>query len=244
VLPIPPALASALASCQHAAVLTGAGISAESGIPTFRDPQQGLWSRYRPEDLATPEAFARDPDLVWQWYEWRRDLIARAQPNAGHLALAALERLLPRLTLVTQNVDGLHQRAGSTHVIEFHGNIHRNHCSVDGQPVTLETPSPRRAPRCPRCGGRVRPSVVWFGEAIPRPALEAASAAAANCDLFLSIGTSALVEPAAGLARIARDAGACLVEINPASTPASAQVDHALRGRAGDFLPSFVSALA
>ena len=193
-------------------VLTGAGISAESGVPTFRDAQSGLWARYDPLDLATPEAFLRDPALIWRWYRWRRELVAAAEPNPGHRALAQLADVVPCLTLITQNVDGLHQRAGSTDVIEFHGNLFENRCFVEGCAVACDDHDD--IPVCSGCGGHVRPGVIWFGEAIPEQALNASFAAAKDCDLFLSIGTSSLVYPAAGLAEIAKNAGATVAEIN------------------------------
>jgi NAD-dependent deacetylase len=240
---IAASLIAALRAARHTVVLTGAGVSAESGVATFRDPA-GLWSRFRPEDLATPEAFERDPVLVWQWYQWRREQIAQARPNAAHLALAALERLSPRFTLITQNVDGLHQAAGSRQVVEFHGNIQRNRCSRDGEVVTLDVAGSDKPPRCPRCHARVRPDVVWFGEAIPASALSQAGAAAAECDVFLAIGTSAVVQPAAGLALRAKHAGAFVAEINPQQTALSGEVDLCLRGAAGALLPGIVAALA
>ena len=155
-------------------MLTGAGVSAESGVPTFREAQTGLWEQYDPMDLATPEAFARDPELVWRWYRWRRDLVAGAEPNAGHRALAELQSLVPRLTLVTQNVDGMHQRAGSSDVIEFHGNLFSNRCSAEARIVNAADDDDG-VPSCPDCGGYLRPGVVWFGEAIPEEALHALS---------------------------------------------------------------------
>ena len=159
--------AAALAEARHVCVLTGAGISAESGIPTFRDAQEGLWANYDPLDLATPEGFERDPELVWRWYEWRRELVRRAEPNPGHHALAALARRVPRLTLVTQNVDGLHQRAGSQDVIEYHGNILRDRCTAEHIVVERSRDTGGGLPRCATCGGLLRPDVVWFGEMIP-----------------------------------------------------------------------------
>jgi NAD-dependent deacetylase len=236
-------LVSALRRARHVAVLTGSGVSAESGIPTFREPQGGLWARYRPEDLAAPEAFERDPDLVWQWYQWRRSLIRAARPNPGHLALAALERLVPRMSLVTQNVDGLHQQAGSRGVIEFHGNIHRNRCSVEHTPVAIAEPELPRAPRCPACGARVRPDVVWFGEAVPRAALASATFAANDCDVYMAIGTSGVVQPAAALFMLARDRGALVLEINPQETGLSGNADLVVREPAGACLPALVAAL-
>jgi NAD-dependent deacetylase len=241
---VPPDLAARLARARHVAVLTGSGISAESGVPTFRDAQTGLWAKFRPEDLATPEAFAREPKLVWEWYAWRREIVARAEPNAGHRALVALEKHVPRLTLITQNVDGLHQRAGSTDVIEFHGNIARSKCSREGIEIEAPDDALEVPPRCPRCGAYLRPDVVWFGEMIPPLALERALGAAKSCDLFLSIGTSSQVHPAASLAEAAQAAGACVVEINPERTPNSRFAAHLLTGPAGEMLPALLAALA
>lgn len=237
----PDNLISALRDAQHVCVLTGAGISAESGVPTFRDAQSGLWAKYDPLDLATPEAFLRDPELIWRWYRWRRELVAEAEPNAGHLALAGLASLVPQLTLVTQNVDGLHQRAGSDPVIEFHGNLFEDRCFVEGCIVECEIEAD--VPACPGCGGQVRPGVVWFGEAIPEQALNTSFAAAEKCDVFLSIGTSSLVYPAAGLAEVAKRAGAVVGEINPEPTGLSAYFDHAIAGKAGTVLPELVGHL-
>jgi NAD-dependent deacetylase len=240
---IPDRLISALRASRHTVVLSGSGISAESGIPPFRDAQTGPWARYRPDELATPEAFERDPALVWQWYQWRRDLIRNARPNRGHMAIAALERLLPRLTLVTQNVDGLHQQAGSRSVIEFNGNIHRNRCSVDNQVVDVDTQGMTKPPRCPSCGARLRPDVVWFGEAIPSHIFMSARDAVSTCDLFISVGTSSIAQPAAGIAEAARAAGAMLVEINPQETWLTSQSDVTLREAAGVTLPWIVAAI-
>jgi NAD-dependent deacetylase len=235
--------AAALANARHVCVLTGAGISAESGIPTFRDALTGLWADFRPEDLATPEAFERDPEFVWQWYEWRRELVRQAQPNAGHLALAELGRRVPRLTLVTQNVDGLHQRAGSAGVIEYHGNILRDRCHVE-QVVAERCPSAAGGlPRCASCGGLLRPDVVWFGEMIPRDALLLADAASEDCDVFLSVGTSSLVYPAAGLAEMALRRRATVIEINPRATDLTPRADVVLRGPSGRVLPALLEAL-
>jgi NAD-dependent deacetylase len=238
---IPGALLAALRDARHICVLTGAGVSAESGVPTFRDAQEGLWARYRAEDLATPEACRADPALVWRWYRWRRELIAAAAPNPGHHALVRLAELVPRLTLVTQNVDDLHQRAGSTDVIQFHGNIFENRCFRDG---TLHDADDADAvPACPDCGAPLRPGVVWFGEAIPQRALAASSAAAADCDVFLSVGTSAAVYPAAGLADIAREGNALLVEINPNPTMQVSNFDISLAGNSGLVLPELLESL-
>jgi NAD-dependent deacetylase len=224
-------------------VLTGAGISAESGVPTFRDAQTGLWAQYRPEDLATPEAFARDPQRVWQWYEWRRGLVRQAEPNPGHHALAELANRVPRFTLVTQNVDGLHQRAGSRDVVEYHGNLFRDRCSAEHAVRERATESASGLPECATCGALLRPDVVWFGEAIPGDAARRAEAAASACDVFLSIGTAAAVYPAAGLAAQARRGGATVIEINLEPTGLTDVADIALRGPAGQLLPSLVSAL-
>jgi len=238
---IPDALVTALRDARHVCLLTGAGVSAESGVPTFRDAQDGLWARYRAEELATPEAFVADPALIWRWYRWRRELIAKAQPNHGHYAIAELARLVPRLTLVTQNVDNLHQRAGSTDIIEFHGNIFVDRCFADGTPHTGD--DSLDVPTCPDCGGHLRPGVVWFGEAIPEHALNQSCAAASDCDLFLSIGTSSNVYPAAGLAGLAKENDAVVAEINPSPTMQAAHYDFALAGNSGLLLPKLVNSL-
>ncbi len=238
---IPDALVDALRQASHVCVLTGAGVSAESGVPTFRDAQQGLWAEYDPLKLATPEGFADDPSLVWKWYAWRRELIADVAPNPGHVAIATLENLVPRVSLVTQNVDGLHQRAGSRNVIEFHGNIFVNRCFRDGHRVDASLGG--EPPACPDCGGPVRPGVVWFGEMIPDAARDASFEAAAACDAFLSVGTSSTVQPAAGLIEIAAGSGATTVEINPEPTAYAGRVDFALAGPSGVVLPELVNCL-
>lgn len=238
----PAPLINALRVAKHVVALTGAGISAESGVPTFRAAQTGLWAQYNPLELATPEAFRRNPRLVWEWYAWRRELVARAAPNPGHLALVEMERRVPRWTLITQNVDGLHQRAGSKAVIELHGNIQRVKCFREGDVVEAWEETGEVPPRCPRCGGPLRPDVVWFGEMLPPQALAEAFAAARACDLFLSIGTSGLVEPAASLPYEALRHGAVVVEVNPEETPLTAHATYALRGPAGRVLPALVRA--
>jgi NAD-dependent deacetylase len=234
--------AAALRSARDVVVLTGAGVSKDSGLPTFREAQTGLWARYRPEDLATPEAFARHPDVVWRWYAWRRSLAAQAEPNAGHHAIAALQqRMLAAqrgFTLVTQNVDGLHARAGSTDVVELHGSIGRIICCA----CRREEPEPGAGepPPCAACGDRLRPDVVWFGELLPEAALARAAAAASSCDVFLSVGTSGLVYPAAGLVGVAQRGGARVIVVNPD--------DHVvpgglwLRGSASELLPALLQA--
>jgi NAD-dependent deacetylase len=234
--------AAALKGAKHVAVLTGSGISAESGIPTFRDAQTGLWSKFKPEDLATPEGFRRNPKLVWEWYAWRRGLVARAQPNAGHLALVELEQRVPEFTLITQNVDGLHQRAGSRRVIELHGNITRTKCFEEDIAVTEWKETGDAPPRCPRCGGRLRPDVVWFGEALPAEAIESGLIASRRCDVFLSIGTSSLVHPAASLPFAAAERSATVVEINTAVTPLTNRATFVLRGPAARILPDLLGA--
>jgi len=241
---IPEALIEALRSSRHICVLTGSGISAESGVPTFREAQTGLWERFDPHELATPEAFLRDPVLIWNWYRWRRDLVAKVEPNTGHHALVDLAECANEFTLITQNVDGLHQRAGSQNVIEFHGNLFDDRCIVEDCVVTEEYDASATVPTCPACGSNVRPGVVWFGEAIPENALQDSMTAASSCDLFLSIGTSSLVWPAAGLADTARVAGATIVEINPDTTPLSGSSDFCLVGPAGSMLPTLLSAHA
>jgi NAD-dependent deacetylase len=241
---LPDQVLAALRNARRLTVLTGAGISAESGVPTFRDAQTGLWSQYEPTQLATAQAFRHDPKLVWDWYQWRRDLVAKATPNAGHLALARLESHFAQpgmsFTLITQNVDGLHQQAGSQHVIELHGNIWRTKCFTEDQVVEAWPPTDETPPHCPRCGGLLRPDVVWFGEALPRAAIDTAIAASEACDVFLSIGTSALVQPAASLPLIALAQGAIALEINPDETPLTARVTSSLRGPAGKLLPELV----
>jgi NAD-dependent deacetylase len=230
--------AEALREAVHIVVLTGAGISSDSGLPTFREAQTGLWARYRPEELATPEAFARNPALVWRWYAWRRSLVAAARPNAGHHALVTMQQRARRFTLVTQNVDGLHRAAGSTEVIELHGDITRICCSRCHQ--VHEEFGDGEPPSCERCSAPLRPDVVWFGEMLPQRALEAATAAAAACDVLLSIGTSGVVYPAAGIVDVAAAAGATIISVNPDPGAIAHGAIH-LRGSASEVLPALVS---
>ena len=239
----PAKLLDHLRNASHVVALTGSGISAESGVPTFRDAQTGLWSNFKPEELATPEAFQRNPKLVWEWYAWRRELVSKAQPNTGHGALVELEKHVPRLTLVTQNVDGLHQRAGSRNVIELHGNITRTKCFAENTPVESWHESGDVPPRCPRCGGPLRPDVVWFNETLPEDSIKRAIAASRDCEVFLSIGTSTQVYPAALLPFEALQYGATVVEINPDPTPLSARAHHTLPGPAGEVLPALLRAV-
>jgi NAD-dependent deacetylase len=239
---IPESLLAALRHAKHVVVLTGAGISAESGIPTFRDAQTGLWERYDPQELATPEAFERDPGLVWEWYAYRRQLISERSPNPAHYALAVLEACVPRFTLITQNIDELHQRAGSREAIELHGSIHRCRC-VGGEHLTREwSEGPDVPPRCADCGSLLRPDVVWFGEALPFDALAKAVAATQDADVFFSIGTSAVVYPAAALPLEAVEYGATTIEINPEPTPVTMMMDFVVEGPAGAVVPRLVAA--
>lgn len=240
---IPDDLILALRSAQAVTVLTGAGISAESGIPTFRDSQSGLWAQYDPHDLATPQAFEQNPNLVMDWYRWRKQLVSGAAPNPGHTALAQLERLIPRFTLVTQNVDGLHEQAGSRDIIELHGSLQRLRCSAAGcRFTTREWPVETELAHCPECGNLLRPDVVWFGEMLPQDALQAALDAAHHCDIFFSVGTSGVVEPAASLPYEALRAGAVVVEVNPQPTPLSIHSRYYFPLEAGQALPSIVDA--
>jgi NAD-dependent deacetylase len=245
-----------IAAAGSIAVLTGAGISADSGIPTFRGsgrggiggaaaphgpPQMkdGLWRTHRAEELATPDAFARDPRLVWEWYDWRRGLIASKQPNPAHHALAALEQRRPQCTLITQNVDGLHAAAGSRRLLELHGNIWRMRCTVCGARVDdrrVPLPLDEGLPACRDCRGLLRPDIVWFGESLEPPVFQAATAAAAASGVFLVIGTSGVVQPAASLASVAREGGSWVVEVNP--QPSDNPAIHCrLAGRAADVVP-------
>jgi NAD-dependent deacetylase len=229
--------ADALAAARRVVVLTGAGISAESGVPTFRGAD-GLWRTYRAEALATPEAFARDPALVWEWYDWRRGLIAPVRPNTGHTVLAGWQGLFEGFDIVTQNVDGLHALAGSRNVVELHGNIWKLRCTREGTvEERRETPLPTIPPLCPNCGALLRPHVVWFGEALDADVLEGAYRLSTACQVMLVIGTSAVVEPAASLPLAARRAGARILEINLEPTPLTPQADHFIPGKAGEVLP-------
>ena len=225
-----------LLQARSVAVMTGAGVSAESGVPTFRGPDE-LWRQYRAEDLATPEAFLRDPKLVWEWYDWRRQLIAKCQPNPAHFSIAFLERQAPEFLLITQNVDGLHRLAGSVGMVELHGNLWRVRCLQDGSITErLDVPLETIPPRC-ECGGGLRPDVVWFGEALPSDALQQAFNAAESCNVFLVVGTSAVVQPAASLPMVARNKGAYVVEVNLEPTPLTPIAHESHHGKAGEILP-------
>jgi NAD-dependent deacetylase len=229
-----------LAQRTPCTVLTGAGVSAESGVPTFRGAG-GLWRDFRAEDLATPDAFAREPKLVWEWYDWRRQQVAAVRPNPAHHALASFAARTAGFTLVTQNVDGLHDAAGSANPVKLHGDIWDTRCTRCGFTARdTRVPLPELPPRC-RCGAPMRPGVVWFGEALPADAWTRAEKAAVSCGVFLVVGTSALVYPAAGLIDIAKAAGATVLEVNLDETPYSAIVDVSLRGKAGDLVPVLLS---
>jgi len=243
---VPTELSHQLERAKRIAVLCGAGLSAESGIPTFREAQTGLWEKHDPMRLASPEGFARQPELVWQWYEWRRSLVRRAEPNAGHRALVTLQKARPSTALITQNVDGLQQLAGSDRLLELHGNLMRNICSktrrpIDADWIKAKEEQPPPSPHHPE--GLARPDVVWFGEALDGAVLEQAIDAVGHCDLLLVVGTSGLVHPAAGLPELAARSGAVLVEINPSDTPLSPMVDWHIPESAGTALPRLVDAL-
>lgn len=239
-----------LLNSRSLAVLTGAGISKESGVPTFRDALDGLWARYDPAQLATPGAFARNPKLVWDWYEYRREMVRAAQPNPGHYALTALQKRFPHMRIITQNVDDLHERAGSAGVIRLHGSIAANRCFFDCQgsptPVDISTLTWDKnggPPCCPHCGRWVRPDVVWFGEMLPPDAIESATFASAHADVMLVVGTSGVVTPAANMPFIAKRAGAFIIEINPVESQITPIADIWLAGPSGEVLPRLVEAL-
>lgn len=241
---IPAELIQTLSRARHVAVLTGAGISVESGVPTFRDAQTGLWEKFDPAELATPAAFERSPQLVWDWYAHRRQLCSAAEPNAGHRALAELEKLVPRFTLTTQNVDDLHERAGSTNILRLHGSLFRYKCSRTHVPWEGDLPSDERPPRDPRSGHFLRPAVVWFNETLPQEIFADAEHAARSADVYFTIGTSAVVYPAAALPELALQSGATVIEINPQETSFSRQATFSLRGKACEILPELIRLLA
>ncbi|MGC5031327.1 SIR2 family NAD-dependent protein deacylase [Micromonospora sp. DT229] len=240
--------AKLLGRARRVVVFTGAGMSAESGVPTFRDALTGLWQRYDPQELATPEAFDTDPALVWGWYAWRRAIVARARPHPGHLAVAAIETHVPHTVLVTQNVDDLHERAGSTDPLHLHGSLFASRCSACAHPAPTppadEPTEGRRLPppRCDQCSAPVRPGVVWFGETLPQSALEAAAEAATACEVLLTVGTSGLVYPAAEIPHLAARSGATVIQVNPEPTPLDPVCEINLRGPAAQVLPALVEA--
>ncbi|MDT8395986.1 MAG: NAD-dependent deacylase [bacterium] len=222
---------------RSVAVLTGAGISAESGVPTFRGPD-GLWKKHRPEQLATPQAFARDPDLVWEWYHWRRALVRSVRPNPGHDAIAWLERNVEHFTLITQNVDGLHREAGNERILELHGTIHRARCQ--DCPAVVDLAGEDGVIICPACGGLMRPDVVWFGESLDRKTLESAYVASAGADFLMVVGTSSVVQPAASLAYAALGNGGYVLEVNLDPTPLTGTASGTILGKGGEVLPELV----
>ena len=240
---LPAPILSRLRSNRPIAILTGAGISAESGIPTFRDSAEGMWSNFNPEEVASRSGFRRDPEMVWNWYRTRHYAMQAAEPNDGHRSLAWLVEHHPSASLITQNIDGLHQRAGAEHVIELHGNIGRVKCFDAGHPLADETVDEERPPNCPICGSLARPDVVWFGEQLDQMVISSALDALWNCGAFFSIGTSAMVEPAASLAFEARERGAYIIEINLELTPLSHYADLTLEGPAGQILPALFRAI-
>lgn len=244
---LPGGLLMALQKARKVLVLTGAGMSAESGVPTFRDAQTGLWARYKAEQLATPEAFRENPQTVWDWYEDRRKNIRGVAPHAGHAALVEMERYFESFLLVTQNVDSLHQQAGSSHVIELHGNIMRSICSETGKAIDDEwiRANPGNPPASPHHRhGLARPGVVWFGESLPHQAMDRAMAEASSCDVCFSIGTSTLVQPAASLPFYALSSGAVVIEVNPTPTSLSADAHFSLQATAADALTAIAAKLA
>ena len=239
----PAELISFLRGTSNLVALTGAGVSQESGLRTFRDAQTGLWAHYKPEDLASPQAFRRDPKLVWDWYAWRREAVKGVRPNPGHYALVEIEARVPQFTLITQNVDGLHRMAGSRNMLELHGNIQRVRCSDCYTFAETWGDDTDSVPQCSICGGLLRPDVVWFGETLPRDQLETAVEAARTCNVFFSIGTSAVVQPAASLAHAARNRRAVIIEINAEWTPLTPKTNYFFQGKSGEILPALVQAV-
>ena len=229
----------ALKAAERVAVLTGAGISAESGVPTFRG-NDGLWKNYRATDLATPEAFARDPELVWEFYNWRRELVGGVSPNPAHRALAELERRVSGFTLITQNVDGLHALAGSRNLLELHGCLWKVRCTACRRVTEDRSLEPGNSPACASCGKPLRPHVVWFGENLDPDILHRAVETSRNAQVMLVVGTSAVVQPAASLALEAKSHGAMVVEVNPEPTPNTRYMDVSLAGKAGEIVPGLL----
>lgn len=245
--------ANTIANARKIAVLTGAGVSKESGVPTFRDALEGLWAKYNPEELATPFAFKKHPKLVWDWYQFRRGLVGNAKPNPGHVALAEIEKRYPRTVVITQNVDDLHEQAGNRNVIHLHGNIAESKCFEDcqGAPTvvdlnTLEWDQEAGPPACPHCGAPVRPNVVWFHEMLPETAINRAYAISVACDVMIVVGTSGLVTPAATLPKIAKDSTdtpATIIEVNPDYSMITRYADIKLEAPSGEVLPKVIEAL-
>jgi len=235
-------VAKLLSKAERVTFLTGAGVSKESGIPTFRDAQTGMWANYNPQELATPEGFLNDPKLVWQWYDYRRKLLGDAEPNPGHRAIVELESLVPKVTVITQNIDGLHQKAGSSDVVELHGSIKKFYC-FDGGHDAHDVPFDLEEPPLCKCGSMIRPGVVWFGEALPPHAMSRGLKECEESEVVFVAGTSALVQPAASLPYAAHRRGAKLIEVNPDETPVTDIVDVFMQGPSGQVLPMVVAAL-
>ena len=248
----PPEAIEAVKAARHLVVFTGAGVSQESGIPTFRDAQTGLWERYDAEQLATMQAFKRDPGLVWGWYEYRRALVARCEPNAAHLAIAALAGHVQKLTVITQNVDDLHERAGTLDAIHLHGSLSAPRCAICSTPYrdlpdAMDEPEGGRhlmPPACPVCGGRIRPGVVWFGENLRQEDWDAAERAASTCDVLIAIGTSGMVQPAASLPLIAARHAAYVIQINPTPTELDRLAKVSIHNKAGVAMQDLMAKLA
>lgn len=240
---VSPGLSRRLAEARAIVAFTGAGVSAESGVPTFRGTD-GIWSKLKPEELASMSAFMKNPSMVWEWYAHRKKIMSGIEPNPGHRALARMESLAPSFAVITQNIDNLHRRAGSRRVYELHGNIERNYCMKCGTPYGSDFEAAGSGvPLCPSCGGLVRPDVVWFGEMLPEDEWAGSVRATEGADLFMSIGTSAAVYPAASLPLLAKRSGAYLLEINPEPTPLTPQADEFLRGPSGVLLPRIADAM-
>jgi len=231
-----------LQKAKHVTALSGAGVSAESGVPTFRDPG-GIWEKFRPEQLANFEAFMSDPDFVWSWYQHRREIMREVKPNAGHYALAEMENIFEEFNLITQNIDNLHHRAGSKRVTELHGNIERNYCLKCRTFYNEVDVREKSVLKCEKCGGLIRPDVVWFGEMLPIDALQYAERCASESEVFFSIGTSAEVYPAAMMPMIAKQSGAYVVEINIKPTALTHDIDEMIQGKSGEILDKLVKLL-
>lgn len=238
---IPKEVINILKEADSVTFFTGAGISAESGIPTFRG-KDGIWNKLKPEELASFDAFLKNPELVWEWYNHRKQIIHQTKPNAGHFTIAEIENHFSEVTVITQNIDNLHRRAGSKKIFELHGNIERNYCSVCKKPFTTELDFSNGIPHCD-CGGMIRPDVVWFGEMLPQDQFDGAEKAALKCDVFFVVGTSAIIYPAAGLVYSARRAGAFLIEVNIEQSEISSIVNHTFIGESGKILPLILEKL-
>ncbi len=239
---IPKNLIDKLLEAESVVFFTGAGISAESGIPTFRG-KDGIWNKLKPEELANFDAFLRNPEMVWEWYLHRKKIIHESQPNRGHLAIAEMQNLFKDVTVVTQNIDNLHRRAGSRKIYELHGNIERNYCIDCKTRYNEELPFEGKIPKCTKCGGLIRPDIVWFGEFLPQDQFQASAEASKKCDIFFVVGTSAVVYPAASLVYTAKENGAFLVEVNIEGTEISYLADKSFYGESGKILPVILEEL-